>query len=212
MGKFIDLTGQKFGRLLVESKAPRTKNRTMWNCVCECGNKTRARGEHLTLGRSQSCGCLAIELQTRHGMARTPAYHAWQAMKDRCYNTRNKQHKDYGARGISVYPEWLDSFDAFYADMGERPSINHSLDRINNDLGYSKDNCRWATAKDQVINRRNSLMCEIGGRTQCVKDWCKELRIVSYGSARRRISIGWSIKDAVTVPPRSRKPSKKRHR
>lgn len=154
-----DLTNKKFGRWTVLSFGGRTATRDrVWNCRCECGTEKLVRGGHLTSGRSPSCGCVSKERNTAkfttHGMFGRPIYRLWAAMIARCENKKVACYPRYGGRGIRVCPEWH-SFEAFYADMGERPP-GKSLDRIDNDGPYCKANCRWATATEQALNTRRS--------------------------------------------------------
>lgn len=193
---FIDRAGQVLGRLTVTEKDP-SKKRTYWLCKCECGNDTTVRGDHLKEGRVTSCGCYSEESHTKHGMSRTKTYHCWQAMKDRCYNKLNKGYKDYGYRGIIVCNSWLESFDNFYKDMGEMPK-GLSIDRMDNNKGYSPENCRWATNKQQVDNRRNVTNTTINGETMCLKDWSRRYSI-PYTTVRHRISKGQSIEQALKL-------------
>jgi hypothetical protein len=153
--------GVRFGRLVVTK--PRYNDEPRIACRCDCG------AERLLLCRSwgvtQSCGCLhdelAIERGSRAGMWGTPEYRAWWSMLDRCTNPTNKNYHNYGGRGISVCLRW-GRFSAFLVDMGRRPAPHLSLDRINNDLGYGPNNCRWATASVQVSNRRRKGHCARG--------------------------------------------------
>jgi len=191
----IDITGHKFGRLTVIERAVNKGTKIMWHCICECGEKTTCRGEHLRNGLISSCGCLAIEMQTKHGMARTPIYWVWQNMKDRCNNPNNPQFSDYGGRGVKVCDRWMAKFEHFHADMGDCPQ-GMTLDRIDNNRGYCKDNCQWSTRRNQVLNRRNTKLYTVGIKTMCVKHWCAEV-CIPYATARNRMKKGKSFFEAL---------------
>jgi hypothetical protein len=155
----LDLTGKKFGRLIAQEVCGKNCNgNTLWKCHCECGNYKTIRGSSLVSGYTKSCGCLQKEairkLLTVHGKSRTTEYSTYIHMLDRCYNEANLSYRDYGGRGITVCPRWRESFENFVADMGNKPSPKHSLDRINNGGNYEPNNCRWATQTVQNINRR----------------------------------------------------------
>lgn len=152
MGQFVDHTGRRFGLLV----ANRYLGGQKWLCACDCGVTAQVSAGHLVSGNTASCGCrkraVLGESTTRHGMAGTRVYRIWKAMSTRCNNPNSLRYKDYGGRGIKVCDRWRD-FSKFYEDMGEPPP-GHSIDRINNDLGYSKENCRWASTAQQNSNRR----------------------------------------------------------
>lgn len=175
--KRIDLTAQIFGRLTVTSRNTdeRKSQNAHWNCLCECGAYTVARGSHLRLGRIKSCGCLSAEMaairHTTHGMSGCSEQSIWFGMKSRCYNKNYYLYHRYGGRGITVCDSWLNDFHRFISNMGERPSKEHSIDRIDNDKGYSPDNCRWATREEQNSNTSRNIKVELFGKTQTVSQW-----------------------------------------
>jgi hypothetical protein len=148
-----NLVGKRFGRLLVKARAGSTSaGAALWHCLCDCGHRHIARGGDLRAGKIKSCGCLMGNV--RHGGHGTPEYRAWMAMKTRCSNPRTIGWKNYGGRGIKVHDRWLTSFEMFLEDMGRKPTSRHTLERVNNALGYSPNNCAWATYQQQAQNKR----------------------------------------------------------
>lgn len=197
-----------FGRLRVVSLGPSTKHgKRRWNCVCECGNATLVLGVQLCSGRTASCGCLhrdrMREINTTHGMAGTPEYQAWWNMLARCTNPEHDWYSDYGGRGIQVCERWRDSFENFYADMGPRPSPDHSLDRENNDGNYEPGNVRWATKPQQNRNLRVNALMTLNGKSATAAEWAEITGISAITIATRR-KRGWSDERALTTPPQPR--------
>jgi hypothetical protein len=151
------IVGERFGRLVVLGLHSRARNRqTKWLCRCDCGTEKAIIRSSLTSGHSRSCGCLhARSNGEASASGGTPEYRAWTGMIRRCTNKRDKRWVDYGGRGIAVCDRWRSSYLEFLADVGRRPTPQHSLDRFpNNDGNYEPGNVRWATAKQQVANRR----------------------------------------------------------
>lgn len=167
MSRTKDLTGQKFGMLeAIEFSHKDSGNNAMWLWRCDCGNTKIIRGSEVARGSTISCGCLVRE-KTRdknvsHDLSRTAEYKAWINMKARCFNKSDMNYKEYGDRGITVCERWL-NFNNFIEDMGMKPTKKHSLDRIDNNGNYEIDNCRWATPKEQIQNRRDSKWWYIDG-------------------------------------------------
>ena len=200
MPKIVDLRGQIFGRLTVlkrhESARPGYLS-PFWECECICGKFSIVHIANLReSGATKSCGCANKEKVTTHGMSKTPEYVVWGGIKHRCYNPKAKYYHHYGGRGITMCDEWRDSFEAFYRDMGPRPTPEHTIERDDNDLGYSKDNCRWATALEQANNTRRNVYFEFDGEKKTLKAWCHELNL-PYTRMYNRIRKGMSFEDAV---------------
>lgn len=199
----LNLVGMTFGRLTVIARDPRRpRPHSYWVCQCSCGQTKSIRMTGLRSGKTNSCGCLQRTAHITHGMSRTPEFRTWSQMIGRCYSPTHKQYEDYGGRGIVVSDEWRKSFMAFYEDMGPRPSASHSLDRRDNSVGYSKDNCRWATIFEQQRNRRSNRRLSHDGRSMLVVEWAKEIGLPA-NALEKRLSNGWSVTDALTRPRRN---------
>jgi len=206
MAILIDLTGKKFGRLTVLKKCDNKqgfKNTSArWVCMCECGSKRIVYSQSLRGGATRSCGCLDLEIKTKHGMYGTPTYRSWRSMTDRCANPNTPNYYLYGGRGILVCAEWK-SFESFLRDMGERPK-GTSLDRIDSDGPYTSENCRWATANQQQRNKRNNHLLTVDGETRCIAEWA-EIKGIQKVTIKARIRSGWSHREAVLTPVDLRK-------
>jgi hypothetical protein len=165
MPKALDLTGQTFGRLSAVAPHGRLNGGIAWQCRCECGAATVVRSNSLRRGLTKSCGCLhsetaaatALKYRVSHGACGTPEHNAWREMKARCNNPNRVGYRYWGGCGVTVCQEWLDSFEAFLAHIGPRPSPKHSVDRFpDNNGNYEPGNVRWATSKEQRANRREA--------------------------------------------------------
>jgi hypothetical protein len=214
--------GDKFGRWTVISQSePRiyrdkTKKTAsvhiMWSCICECGVSSAVSEMNLKNSKSTSCGCYTREASrrsnTKHGESRrrSPEYNAWQTMRDRCLNPRNKRFAKYGGRGITICDRWLESYTNFLEDMGRRPSAKHSLDRENNDKGYDKDNCRWTTSDVQMTNRSVTRYVDTPDGRIPLATLAKKHGIPA-NALRFRILKGWALDAALSTPVRDKNPN-----
>lgn len=148
---------------------------------CDCGNFFETQFSQVKNGNTKSCGCYSREIASkrmkeknhRHGKSKISEYNIYLSMKKRCLNENHNSYKDYGGRGISICESWKNSFENFIKDMGERPSKKHSIERINNELGYSKDNCKWATRTEQARNVRNNRIIDFNGDKKCLSEWAE---------------------------------------
>lgn len=206
MGKLIDMTGQVFGKLTVIGPYSRRNNKTFWWGKCECGAEKWFYAESLKIGHSKSCGCHSrIACSEKLAIYGTPSrkfreYRIWQSMKSRCKYSNRPSWADYGARGITVCDRWNQSFQAFIDDMGLCPSDKHSIDRIDNDLGYCPENCRWATTKEQALNSRHNRLITFDGETKPLLKWAESTGLDRTIIQSRIDYYGWSIERALTTP------------
>lgn len=207
-----DLTGKRFGRLTVIGPDGRseTGHTSLWECVCDCGAKITVRGTNLKNGSSQSCGCYRheylVEAHTTHGGAkregkRTKLYSVWIGMRRRYYDENDGNYHRYGGRGIEICDGWRENFAAFRA-WAVKNGYRHNLtiDRIDNDKGYSPENCRWISVKEQALNRRSNRVVTFNGETHTFYEWDEILGFTRGTISRRVTSCGWSIERALTEP------------
>lgn len=200
-----NLTGQKFGRLVVIEISHRVKNRTYWKCKCDCGNESRVTINKLRSGWTTSCGCYMRERQREgqltHGMSGTTEMMAYSGMMTRCYNKNNSRYARYGARGIKVCDRWLGESGRtnFIADMGLKPSPGYSIERKENNGPYSPENCIWADSMTQGQNTSRVKNLTYNGKTQCINAWCRDLGLSETG-VHTRLKNGWTIERILSTP------------
>ena len=196
-----DMTGRKFGLLTVVRPDPDAKNwKTKWICQCDCGSVRSVYTYNLKNGHTKSCGCESarkrLAARTTHNKSKTRLYRIWAKMKARCTYPGDRAYNEYGGRGITVCDEWL-SFEPFESwSVCNGYSSELTLDRVNNDLGYSPDNCRWATPKQQANNTRKNRVIEYNGISRTLAEWANVTGIRSATIAHR-LNVGWSVEDAL---------------
>lgn len=196
MSNYKNMIGFKVGRLEVVSFSHTTGTRH-WLCRCECGNEKVISGASLrTKKPTLSCGCLIRSgiPNSKHGMSNTPTYETYRAMRKRCESKNDIEYPNYGGRGITVCEGW-ETFDGFFADMGVRPK-GETLDRLDTDGNYCKENCRWSTPKEQAMNRRNSVTLTVDGVEKHITEWA-DISGVRWETIKGRISHGWDIEKAI---------------
>lgn len=205
-----NIIGRRYGRLIVKSLVFRDRSGSGYKCLCDCGNSKTVRRSSLTQEFTKSCGCLAKELSSlrlrgkkyslKHGMRNTITYSSWQRMRNRCGNKNTPDFKYYGARGITVCDRW-DDFINFFEDMGECP-VGFSIDRIDNNNGYSPENCRWSNHHAQMNNTRMNVFIKFKGETLTISQWATRLGINKSTLSSRISKLGWTNERALTMPAR----------
>ncbi len=192
--EFIDLRGHRFGRLVALESTRAADGSHAWRCRCDCGRVViRTSGN---LRPNSSCGCALVEHGHARGSSPTPEYRAWVGMIQRCTNPNRDNYARYGGRGIRVCVQWLESFDEFFRCVGPRPSSRHTIDRIDNDGNYEPGNVRWATNEEQHRNKRGAILFTHDGRTMCLSEWIRELK-VPVRKTYWRVARGWPIARAL---------------
>lgn len=217
MSKFINLIGQRFGRLTVIQWAGKDKwGHSKWLCRCDCNNKNEiiVSGNHLKSGHTKSCGCLHKEKAKinaiKHGHCKnrkaTGFYESWHSMIQRCTNPNNKDYKDYGGRGITVCEEWME-FPNFERDnLGWEPGL--TIERDNNELGYFPGNCYWGNRTEQNRNKRSNLYVPYRGENRLLIELCEEYNMPYHVVWDRIYRYGWSPEKALTTPVRKKEKRK----
>jgi hypothetical protein len=190
-----DISGNRYGDLVVKGYSHSHKKRSYWVCQCDCGKTCVKTGNNIRSGHTLSCGChlskATVKRNTKHGLSKSTEYRTWKRMRERCLNKNRPDYHLYGGRGITVCEAWRDSFEQFFRDMGYRPSPHHSIDRIDNSKGYSPDNCRWATKSEQASNKRNTVLITCHGITKTLTAWVKETGYTA-GTIKNRLKNGLS--------------------
>lgn len=184
MSRKIDISGKRFGNVVVKSEVGRTASRDIkWSYKCDCGNTHQASGYELRSKKVTCCPACSQQKSNQahitHGETYSREYSTWTDMKTRCFNPNSTAYRNYGGRGITVCERWKNSFDAFLEDMGRKPSKSYSIDRIDNNGNYEPGNCRWATDSEQARNRRNFSkvagvkLVTVNGESKTVAEWCE---------------------------------------
>lgn len=193
---------KRFGRLIAIEPVGRDRHRNvLWRCECDCGKESIVRAADLK--RTKSCGCLSSELTANrnrtHGLGRTKLYLVWAAMKQRCCNPQNKRFADYGGRGITMCDEWqgYEPFAKWAVANGYKEGLE--IDRIDNDSGYSPENCRFVTSRQNSRNKRDNLFLDFNGERKPLVEWA-EIRGLPQKAVWKRLHRGWSIEDVLTLP------------
>lgn len=196
--------GKRFGSVVVISRHGSDKSGSTWLCRCDCGSQIIKNTSNLRAGKScLKCGHKKTGDSFRtHGMSKTPIYKIWAGMIKRCEDSNDKRYDRYGGRGIKVCERWRNSFGEFYLDMGDRPSPNHSIDRIDNDGNYEPSNCRWATDVEQANNRRSTRLMTFNGITKSMAEWSRATG-VAYSQIKMRLMRGCSVEEALSQENRN---------
>ena len=205
MGQFIDLTGQRFGRLTVIRRVENIGIKTAWLCKCDCGNEITVISNSLRTGNTKSCGCIAKP----HGGTRTRLYVVWVDMMARCYKQKSERYKTYGGRGITVCDEWhnFSSFREWAMQTGYNPNAKRyecTLDRVDINKGYYPENCRWITMREQAQNTTRTHYISVYGERMNVSQASREYGVPVATISARLNKLGWDETKAATIKPQKR--------
>jgi len=209
-----DITNQVFGKLTAikfSHKAGKQK-KPYWLFKCDCGKEKIIPKFRVTEYYTKSCGCLMRQNSVKHGLSggrfdRKPEYRIWSGIKRRCLNPKDAAYKNYGGRGIKICDRWINSFENFFNDLGERTSPEHSIDRINNDGNYELTNCRWATPLEQGRNKRNIRLITINDQTKCLTEWIEFLGLDKNKVSRDLYERKLPILEALKITKNNQAPS-----
>jgi len=179
MGSYKHILGQKFNHLLVKELSHKVGSSEYYMCICVCGKERIVKKDRIIIGAVKSCGCIRKPSSNiGHGCAKagneTPEYRTWKGIRKRCHNPKSVGYKNYGGRGIKVCDRWS-KFENFLADMGQKPTPKHTIERRDNNGNYEPNNCRWATVKEQNNNRRSNTKVTYNGQTKTISQWADEL-------------------------------------
>lgn len=210
MAQFIDITGQRYGRLVAVKRLAKPEgiknNSAWWLFKCDCGKDVATSTNNVRSGRIKSCGCWQKERLLTHGKTGTKLFNVWVKMRERCTNANSKDYPRYGGRGITVCDEWQNDFITFYDwAMANGYADDLTIDRIDNDKGYSPKNCRWATHKEQANNRCTNIFLTYDGDTFTLAQWAEKSGIAWDTLSKRLFRYGWSVEKALTTPARKQR-------
>ena len=211
MSRFIDLTGERFGRLVVIRKIPSNRHHSQWECLCDCDAVRTVDQGNLTSGSTKSCGCFIKDVKiaqlTTHGLSRSPGgphtrlYNIWRGMKKRCLSPSNQAYPYYGGRGITVCPEWVEYEEFHKWAMSNGYQEGLTIERKDNDGHYEPSNCIWATSKTQARNRSSNRILTYGPDSMPMSAWAEKLGM-HPSALDKRLKSGWSVEKTLTTPPR----------
>jgi len=195
---FVDLTNQPFNKLTVISRSENSSGgKARWKCKCVCGNTSIVTTWQLRSGNTKSCGCIKNKGHFIHGLAHSAEYVIWSQIIQRCTNPKNQAFKNYGGRGITVCKEWKNNFATFFSNMGHRPSSKHTIERINNNYGYSQNNCKWATRQEQGNNSRHNNNLTLYEWTLSLSNWARFVGLKRATLSNRIHKSGWPPAKAI---------------
>jgi len=192
----LPLIGTRFNNLIITDDMGIINGRRTVECLCDCGNKCLRPFHGVKSGNNKSCGCAKLDAivkrnkeNSKHNMSKSHTYRSWCSMKDRCNNVNHKSYAVYGGAGIKVDEKW-NVFQNFLNDVGKAPSLIHQIDRIDGTKGYYKENCRWATPKEQGRNKITNRKVDINGEIKCMSEWA-EIAGIDRALFRYRLEHGW---------------------